>query len=153
MNGSDIMTLLTELNSDIKVAMKNKDREVLSVLRMMKSSLQNEEIKKGEPLIVDEELTVLSREVKQRKDSIEEFSKAGRDDLVEKTEAELAVVSRYLPEQLTDDELRRIITQVISETGASSMKEFGKVMSAVMPKVRGKADGQHVNVLVKELIS
>ncbi|MGY3765177.1 GatB/YqeY domain-containing protein [Vagococcus vulneris] len=147
------MTLLTELNSDIKVAMKNKDREVLSVLRMMKSSLQNEEIKKGEPLIVDEELTVLSREVKQRKDSIEEFSKAGRDDLVEKTEAELAVVSRYLPEQLTDDELRRIITQVISETGASSMKEFGKVMSAVMPKVRGKADGQHVNVLVKELIS
>lgn len=150
MNGSDIMTLLDRLNNDIKVAMKAKDKETLSVLRMMKSSIQNEEIKKGESLSSDEELTVLSREMKQRKDSLQEFKDAKRDDLVEKVSAEIKIVDRYMPEQFSEDELRSIIESAIDETDASSMKDFGKVMGIVMPKTKGKADGQKVNSLVKE---
>lgn len=149
MNGSDIMTLLNRLNNDIKVAMKAKDKETLSVLRMMKTSIQNEEIKKGDSLSPDEELTVLSREMKQRKDSLQEFKDAGRDDLVDKVSAEIKIVDRYMPEQLTEDELRSMIQSAIDETGASSMKDFGKVMGVVMPKTKGKADGQTVNSLVK----
>ena len=153
MNGSDIMTLLNRLNDDIKVAMKAKDKETLSVLRMMKASIQNEEIKKGESLSPDEELTVLSREMKQRKDSLQEFKQANRDDLVDKVSAEITIVEKYLPEQLSEDELRDIVSSAIDETGASSMKDFGKVMGAVMPKTKGKADGQSVNALVKEYLA
>lgn len=153
MNGSDIMTLLTLLNDDIKIAMKSKDKETLAVLRMIKATIQNEEIKKGAPLSSDEELTVLAREMKQRKDSIQEFSKADRQDLVDKTAKEMVIVEKYLPEQLSEDELRSIITEAINTTGASSMQDFGKVMGVVMPQTKGKADGQQVNTLVKELIS
>ncbi|MGX6969369.1 GatB/YqeY domain-containing protein [Vagococcus bubulae] len=147
------MTLLNRLNNDIKVAMKAKDKETLSVLRMMKSSIQNEEIKKGESLSPDEELTVLSREMKQRKDSLQEFKQADRQDLVEKVSGEIKIVERYMPEQLSEDELRDIIQSAVDETGASSMKDFGKVMGVVMPKTKGKADGQKVNALVKESLA
>lgn len=153
MNGSDIMSLLSRLNDDIKTAMKSKDKDVLSVLRMMKASIQNEEIKSGESLTPDEELTVLSREMKQRKDSLEEFSKADRMDLVEKIEREILIVSKYMPEQLSDDELKSLIQEAVNATGASSMKDFGKVMGAIMPKTKGKADGQKVNAFVKEQLS
>ena len=153
MNGSDIMTLLDRLNNDIKVAMKAKDKETLSVLRMMKSSIQNEEIKKGESLSSDEELTVLSREMKQRKDSLQEFNQADRQDLAEKVSGEIKIVERYMPEQLSEDELRNIVQSAIDETGASSMKDFGKVMGVVMPKTKGRADGQKVNSLVKESLA
>lgn len=153
MNGSDIMSLLNLLNDDIKVAMKNKDKDVLSVLRMMKASIQNEEIKKGDALTPEDELTLLSREMKQRKESLLEFGNADRNDLVEKIQAEIKVVSRYMPEQLSDDELKRIIRDAIQSTSASSMKDFGKVMGVVMPQTKGKADGQKVNAFVKELIS
>lgn len=153
MNGSDIMTLLNRLNNDIKVAMKAKDKETLSVLRMMKSSIQNEEIKKGESLSPDEELTVLSREMKQRKDSLQEFNQADRQDLAEKVSGEIKIVERYMPEQLSEDELRNIVQSAIDETGASSMKDFGKVMGVVMPKTKGRADGQKVNSLVKESLA
>lgn len=153
MNGSDIMTLLNRLNNDIKVAMKAKDKETLSVLRMMKASIQNEEIKKGDALSPDEELTVLSREMKQRKDSLQEFKQANRDDLVDKVSAEIKIVEKYMPEQLSEEELRNIVKSAIDETGASSMKDFGKVMGVVMPKTKGKADGQEVNALVKEYLA
>ncbi|MGO3732907.1 MAG: GatB/YqeY domain-containing protein [Vagococcus sp.] len=147
------MSLLNLLNDDIKVAMKNKDKDVLSVLRMMKASIQNEEIKKGDALTPEDELTLLSREMKQRKESLLEFGNADRNDLVEKIQAEIKVVSRYMPEQLSDDELKRIIRDAIQSTSASSMKDFGKVMGVVMPQTKGKADGQKVNAFVKELIS
>lgn len=153
MNGSDIMTLLSNLNSDIKVAMKSQDKETLSVLRLMKSAIQNDEIKKGTALSPEEELTVLSREMKQRKESLHEFEKANRQDLVEKVQGEINVVSRYMPKQLTDAELRDIIATAVKTSGATSMKDFGQVMGLVMPQVKGKADGQQVNALVKELIS
>ncbi|MCD5028367.1 GatB/YqeY domain-containing protein [Enterococcus asini] len=146
------MTLLSTLNTDMKTAMRAKDKERLAVIRMLKASLQNEEIKVGHELNADEELTILSREMKQRRDSLAEFEKAGREDLSEKVKIEIAIVENYLPAQLTDEEIRQIVAQAIAETGATSAKEFGKVMGAVMPKVKGKADGNQVNAIVKELL-
>lgn len=142
------MTLLDRLNEDMKTAMKNKEKDRLTVIRMVKASLQNEAISKGRDLSEDDELQVLTREVKQRKDSLQEFKKANRLDLAEKTENELEIISKYLPEQLSDDELEQIIVNTIQELKASSKKEMGKVMSAIMPKVKGKADGSKVNQLV-----
>ncbi|WP_096270627.1 GatB/YqeY domain-containing protein [Paucisalibacillus globulus] len=145
------MSLLSQLNDDMKQAMKNKDKERLSVIRMVKASLQNESIKLGKSeLSEDEDLTILSRELKQRKDSLQEFKSAGREDLVEKLEMEIKIIQEYMPEQLSDEELSVIVQEAIQETGASSKKDMGKVMSAVMPKVKGKADGSKINKLVQE---
>lgn len=146
------MSLLTWLNEDMKTAMKARDKEKLTVIRMLKSSIQNEQIKLGKELNDEEELTVLSREMKQRKDSLTEFEKANREDLVEKVKAEIAIVEKYMPEQLTQEELTAIITDAIQQTGATSMKEFGKIMGVVMPKVKGKADGSQVNMIAKQLL-
>lgn len=147
------MSLLSKLNDDMKTAMKAKEKETLQVIRMLKASLQNEQIKVGRDLTEDEELTVLSREMKQRRDSLTEFEKAGREDLAEKTKGEITIVEQYLPEQLTDEEIRQIVTTAIKKTGATSPKEFGKVMGVVMPLVKGKADGNQVNAIVKELLN
>ncbi|EGP4890699.1 TPA: GatB/YqeY domain-containing protein [Enterococcus faecium Ef_aus0050] len=145
------MSLLSRLNDDMKAAMKAKDKESLQVIRMIKSSIQNEQIKEGHDL-TEEELTVLSREMKQRRDSLHEFEEAGRDDLAEKVKSEIVIVEKYMPEQLSDEEIRQLVQEAITQTGASSMKEFGKVMGAIMPKVKGKADGNQVNAIVKELL-
>ena len=147
------MSLVQRLNDDMKQAMKNKEKEKLSVIRMLKASLQNEAIKVGKELSEEEELTVLSREVKQRKDSLHEFEKAGRDDLVEKIQTELRFVEEYLPEQLSEEELSAIIDEVIKCLGATSKSEMGKVMGAVIPKVKGKAEGSLVNKLVMQKLS
>jgi uncharacterized protein len=148
------LSLLERLNSDMKQAMKNKEKDKLSVIRMVKASLQNEAIKLGKSeLSVDEELTILSREVKQRKDSLHEFDKAGRQDLVDKLRTELAVVELYLPEQLSEEELSNIVKQTIDEVGATSKADMGKVMAAVMPKVKGKTDGSLVNKFVQQHLS
>ena len=146
------MSLLTTLNDDIKTAMKSKDKETLSVLRMLKAAIQNEQIKVNRDLDGEEELTVLSREMKQRRDSLSEFEKAGRDDLADKVKIEITIVEKYMPQQLSEEEIRQIVKTAIDQTGATSPKEFGKVMSAVMPKVKGKADGNQVNAIVKELL-
>ncbi|MEK5523555.1 hypothetical protein B5V89_03185 [Heyndrickxia sporothermodurans] len=148
------MGLLERLNEDMKQAMKNKEKEKLSVIRMLKASLQNEAIRLGkDQLSEEEELTILSREVKQRKDSLQEFQNAGREDLVEKIQTELTFVDIYLPEQLTEEELTKIVKETIDEVGATSKAEMGKVMSAIMPKVKGKADGSTVNNIVKQQLS
>ena len=146
------MTLLSTLNDDMKTAMKAKDKETLQVIRMLKASIQNEQIKKGADLNEEEELTVLSREMKQRRDSLTEFEKADRTDLAEKVKGEIAIVEKYLPAQLDEAEIRQIVAGAIEKTGASSPKEFGKGMGAVMPQVKGKADGNQVNAIVKELL-
>ncbi|KPC98566.1 glutamyl-tRNA(Gln) amidotransferase subunit E [Geobacillus sp. BCO2] len=126
----------------------------MSVLRMLKAALQNEAIKLGKsPLSEDEELTVLSRELKQRKDSLQEFENAGRSDLVEKVKTEIDIVQSYMPTPLTEDELRVLIEQTIKEVGASSKADMGKVMGAIMPKVKGRADGSLVNKLVQQQLS
>lgn len=146
------MTLKEQLNADLKTAMKAKDKETLKTVRMLKSAVQNEEIKVGHDLTPEEELTVLAREVKQRRDSLEEFANAGRDDLVEPLKYEIEVVERYLPAQLSEDEIRDIVKQAIDEVGVSDKSGFGKVMAKVMPQVKGKADGNQVNAIVKEML-
>ncbi|MBQ6448008.1 GatB/YqeY domain-containing protein [Cytobacillus oceanisediminis] len=147
------MSLLERLNNDMKQAMKNKEKDKLVVIRMIKAAIQNERIKLGRDLSEEDELSVLSREVKQRKDSLHEFEKAGREDLVDKIRAELKHVEIYMPEQLSEEELAEIVKQTIADTGASSKKEMGKVMAALMPKVKGKADGSLVNKLVQQHLS
>ncbi|NHM30365.1 GatB/YqeY domain-containing protein [Neobacillus terrae] len=147
------MSLLERLNNEMKQAMKNKDKDKLSVIRMIKTSMQNEAIKLGRDLSEEEELTVLSREMKQRKDSLNEFDKAGRPDLVEKLQTEIAIVELYMPEQLSEKEVSGIVKETIEETGAKSKADIGKVMAAIMPKVKGKADGSLVNKLVQQHLS
>ena len=147
------MSLLERLNSDMKQAMKNKEKDKLGVIRMIKAAIQNESIKVGHDLSQEEELTVLSREVKQRKDSLHEFEKAGREDLVEKIRTELKYVELYMPQQLSEEEVSEIVKQAIAEVGASSKAEMGKVMSVIMPKVKGKADGSLINKLVQQHLS
>jgi uncharacterized protein YqeY len=148
------MSLLERLNSDMKQAMKNKEKDKLTTIRMVKASLQNEAIKLGTKELSEEvELTILSREVKQRKESLHEFDKAGRQDLVDKLRAELAIVELYLPKQLSEEELSEIVKETVSEVGAKSKADMGKVMAAIMPKVKGKADGSLVNKLVQQHLS
>ncbi|MDN6398396.1 MAG: GatB/YqeY domain-containing protein [Alkalibacterium gilvum] len=144
------MSKLDLLNQDMKTAMKRKDKETLSTVRMLKSALQTEQINKGEELTEEEELTILAREKKQRMESLNEFKSAGRDDLVLKLEKELSIVNNYLPEQLSEDDVRSIVQETIAKTQASSMQDMGKVMGALMPKVKGKADGSLVSSIVKE---
>ncbi|MBU7593635.1 GatB/YqeY domain-containing protein [Metabacillus halosaccharovorans] len=148
------MSLLDRLNQDMKQAMKNKEKDKLVVIRMVKAALQNEAIKLGNnELSAEEELTVLSRELKQRKDSLQEFKNADRLDLVEKTQAEIDILVDYMPEQLSEEEVSEIVKQTISEVNATSKADMGKVMGALMPKVKGKADGSLVNKLVQQQLS
>jgi uncharacterized protein YqeY len=148
------MSLLERLNKDMIQAMKSKEKDKLSVIRMVKASLQNEAIKQGTKVLTEDvELTILSREVKQRKDSLHEFDKAGRQDLVDKLRTELAIVGQYMPKQLSEVELSEIVIETIAEVGAKSKAEMGKVMAAIMPKVKGKADGALVNKYVQQHLS
>ncbi|WP_078552773.1 GatB/YqeY domain-containing protein [Bacillus alkalicellulosilyticus] len=147
------MTLLERLTQDMKAAMKNKEKQKLSVIRMVKSSLQYEEIKLGHELSEDDVLTVLNRELKQRKDSLHEFEKANRDDLASKLREEIEILEQYMPEQLSEEELLEIVKATVSEVGATSKADFGKVMGAIMPKVKGKADGNVVNKFVQQQLS
>lgn len=135
------------------LAMKNRDKETLNVVRMLKAAVQNEQIELGHDLSTNEEITVMAREYKQRKESLEEFEKAGREDLINQAKNELAIVEKYMPKQLSKDEVTKIVKKVIDELNASSMKNFGQVMGAVMPRVQGQADGKVVNQVVKEQLS
>ncbi|KAF0394000.1 GatB/YqeY domain-containing protein [Pediococcus pentosaceus] len=147
------MNFTEQLNNDLKTAMKAHDKLSLSVIRMIKSEILNEQGRVGHELNDEDFSAVINRAYKQRKESINEFQKGGRDDLVQETEAELKVVEKYMPEQLSDEELQTIISDVIAETGATSKADFGKVMSKLMPKVKGKADGSKVNEIVKNTLS
>ncbi|TFD92333.1 GatB/YqeY domain-containing protein [Jeotgalibacillus sp. R-1-5s-1] len=148
------MSLVNQLNQDMKTAMKNKEKDRLSVIRMVKSALQNEGYRLNrQELTEEEELTVLSRELKQRRDSAQEFQAAGRDDLTEKLQQEIALLETYMPKQLTEEELESVVIETIKETDASSKADMGKVMSAIMPKVKGKADGALVNKKVLQHLS
>lgn len=147
------MSLNDQLTQDLKAAMKAKDKTQLNVIRMIKTALTNAKIKKGSDLTEEEELQVLSTEMKQRKDSLADFEKGGREDLVAEVKEEMTIVEKYLPKQLSKDELSALISETIQETGATSMKDMGKVMSTLMPKVKGRADGGQINQIVKELLS
>lgn len=147
------MSLVDRLNQDMKQAMKARDKVRLSVIRMIKTSLQNESIKHGKELSEDEALTVLTRELKQRKDSLQEFERAGRQDLIDSVQEEIAIVNSYMPEQLSADELQTLIDETISEVGAKTKADMGKVMKAVMPKVKGRADGSQISHLVQSKLN
>lgn len=147
------MSVLDQLNQDMKVAMKAKDKAKLKTIRMLKASLQNEKLAKQDDLTEQEELDILAREKKQRLDSLQEFKQAGRDDLVDEVEEELTIVAEYLPEPLSDNEVKEIVQSVIDSVNASGMQDMGKVMGAVMPKVKGRADGNFVSEVVKAKLS
>ncbi|CUS26292.1 hypothetical protein FC70_GL001595 [Paucilactobacillus oligofermentans DSM 15707 = LMG 22743] len=147
------MSLLETLTADMKTAMKAKDKDTLSVIRMLKAAAMNEQISVGHDLTEEEELSVLSRELKQRKDSLAEFEKADREDLVSHNKMEIEVVEKYMPAQLTEEEVKQIIADTVKAVGAESKADFGKVMSAVMPKLKGQADGKLVNQTVKDLLA
>lgn len=146
------MSLLDTLKKDMISAMKAKDKDTLSVVRMLKASVQNEQIKVGHDLTPDEENALMAKEYKQRKDSLAEFEKGGRQDLVDATQKEMAVVAKYMPKQMTADEVQKVVEETINEVNAESMNDFGKVMGAIMPKVKGKADGKVVNETVKKVL-
>jgi uncharacterized protein YqeY len=130
-------------------AMKAREQLRVATLRMLMAAVKNTEVEKLHELSDDEVLEVIVREAKRRRESIEAFKQGGRDDLVEKESGELAVLEAYLPEKLSDAELAAMVDEAIAETGASSPKQMGEVMKALMPKVRGRADGAQVSALVK----
>lgn len=136
--------------SDMKEAMKARDKVRLNTVRMIKSALMNEKIKAGHDLTAEEELTVLSREKKQREESIEEFTKANRKDLADETKQELAIVESYLPKQMTQEELNQAVSSAIAEANAQGKSDFGKVMKILMPKIKGKADGKAASDVVRK---
>ena len=146
-----IKDLLTE---DMKQAMKDKEsgKLRLSVIRMARANIKNVEIDEKRELNDDEVLAVLMKEVKMRQDSLEEFTKAGREELVEQAKQEIAILRKYLPEQLSDEELKALVEEAVAETGAAGPKDMGKVMAALMPKTRGRADGKRINTMVRELL-
>ena len=144
------MSLKERITGDMTAAMKSKDASRLSTLRMVKAAVQNREIEKGGELS-DEELTkVLQSLVKQRRDSVEQYEKAGRAELAEKERAEIAVIEEYLPRAASREEIERAVAEAIAETGASSMKEMGAVMKAAQARLAGRnADGRAVSEAVK----
>lgn len=146
------MDLSEQLNHDMKIAMKTKDKTKLSVIRMVRASVKKLEIDKKSPLSREETLDVIVREIKQRRDSIAEFEKASRDDLVQKEKEELEILQTYLPEQLSEEELRSLIQQEIERLGATSKADLGKVMGSIVPKIKGKADGKKAQQIVQELL-
>lgn len=147
------MSLLDSLQKDMVAAMKAKDKDRLGTVRMLKAAVTNEQINVGHDLTSDEEISVLSRELKQRKDSLEEFKAAGRSEAVQKLEEEIKVVESYLPKQLSADEVKTVVEETIEQVQATSKADFGKVMGAVMPKLKGKADGKLVNSTVMSLLN
>jgi uncharacterized protein YqeY len=137
------------IGADMRQAMKAREQVRVGALRMLMAAVKNAEVERRHELADDEVLDVVTREAKRRRESIEAFAAGGRGDLVEKESAELAVLEAYLPERLSDEELAALVDAAIAETGASTPKQMGEVMKAVMPKLRGRADGAAVSALVR----
>jgi uncharacterized protein YqeY len=144
------MSLTEQLQADMKTAMRDGDAQRRDTLRMAIAAVQNAEKEKREPLSDDEALAVLIKQVKTRRESIKAYRDAGRDDLADKEQAEIDVLAPYLPEQLDEAEVRALVTEAIASTGATSPKDMGRVMGALMPKVKGRADGKLVSSLVND---
>lgn len=147
------MGLKTTIESEMVQAAKAKDKLKLSALRMIKTALHNKEIDMRRELGEPEILQILSSLTKQRQDSIEQFKRGGRTDLVEKESAELKIIQGFMPEQMSEKDVEEEIEKAVAEVGATGVKDMGKVMKALMPKVTGKADGKLVSELVKKRLS
>lgn len=146
------MSLMEKLTTDMKEAMKSGEKERLSVIRLVRGAVRQAEIDGKKTLSDDEIIAVITKEVKMRRDSIEEFERGGRTDLVENTQAEIAILMPYLPEQLTVDEVKQIVQTAVAEVGATTAKDMGKVMGVLMPRVKGRADGKLVNEIVRSFL-
>lgn len=147
------MSLVEQLKQDMITAMKEKDKERLTVIRMVKAALDKERIDSKKEINDDLLIDVVNKQIKMRNDSIEEFSKANRTDLVDSVKKEVEVLMKYLPEQLELSEVEEIITSAIESVEASSMKDMGKVMQEVRPKVNGRFDMKKVSEIIKEKLS
>ena len=147
------MKLVEQLDNDFKSALKSKDAEKLSILRLVRSSIKNLEIQKQGTASDEDVVEILSREVKQHNESIDANKTAKRDDEVKRLEAEVALLKTYLPEEMSSDELKDVVEGAIAEINAEGMGDMGKVMGKVMPKLKGRADGDEVNQMVKDLLS
>ena len=143
------MSLKAKLQEDLKLAMKNKDTVKKSVVTLIRAEIKQREVDTRAELGDDEIIDVITKQLKQRRDAKAEFEKASRDDLVQEAEAEIEVLMEYLPQQLSKEELNEIVKDTISEVGATSMKDMGKIMAAIKPKTKGRADGKMINELVK----
>lgn len=146
------MSLLDRVNGDLKESMKAKDEVRNNTLRRIKTAVMNTEIRKGKTLSDEEIIEVIFSLVKAHNDSIDGFKKGGRMELVAKEEQEMQILRTYLPEQLSDEELMKIVREAIAEVNAASAKDTGKIMGRVMPKVKGRADGNRINSIVKQLL-
>lgn len=143
------MSLVEKINQDLISALKNKEQLRLSTLRMLSSELKNKKIDLGKDLTDDEAFAVITKEVKKRKDSAQIFKDGSRDDLAQKELDEVEILSKYLPKELSDNELLALVKEAIAETGASTKADMGKVMGVLRPKVAGRADGAKVAQLVQ----
>ncbi|AEB10670.1 GatB/YqeY domain-containing protein [Desulfobacca acetoxidans] len=146
------MSLLTEIDNGFKTALKNQDRVKLSTLRMLKAALKNRQVQEKRALAEAEVVAVITSQVKQRRESIMEFTRAGRSELAQKEKEELEFLLSFLPQQLTVEELRQELTAIMRELGVTGPGDLGKVMKIAMPKFAGRADGKEVNRLVKQLL-
>jgi uncharacterized protein len=151
------MSLKEQIGEDIKIAMKAKDKVRLQTVRGIKKAILDKEVELRpsgqDSLTSEQEIELLSQQAKQRRDSIEQFTNAGREDLAEKETQELAIIETYLPEQVSDSEVESIIERIIADSGASSLKDLGKVMAPAMKELKGKADGKKIQELVKSKLS
>ena len=147
------MSLKERLMADLKEAMKSKDKLRKDVITMVRAAIKQKEVDERVELDDSDIENIISKQLKEKKASIEEFKKGNRQDLVDQTNDEIEILLKYLPEQLSDEELKEIIKKVIDEKEITSMKDIGKLMKNVMPLIKGKADGKQVNLIAKELLN
>ncbi len=147
------MSLRLQIKDDIKTAMKAKDVETRDALRLLDSALKQIEVDERKELSDDDVIAIISKQIKQRNDAATQYKDAGRDDLLEKELAEIAIFERYMPQQLSDEELEATLKTIIAQTGAKSMKDMGKVMGAAKSAIGSQADGKRINECVKKLLA
>ena len=147
------MGLKEQLASDLKDALRAQDKTRLSAVRMLQAAVIEKEKSGSGPASEDDLVAIVQKQAKQRRDSIEQFTAAGRDDLAQREADELAIIERYLPAQLSDEDIHRAVHAIVQRTGATSMKDIGRVMGEAMSTLKGQADGRRVQAVVRELLN
>lgn len=142
-----------QILEDLKLAMKNQDKKKLSVIRMVKGAIQMEELNKKHELSDDEVITVISKQIKTRKESIEEFKKGNRQDLIDQTESEIDILNKYMPEQLSEEEVNKIIDDIFLEVKPTSIRDMGKIMGVASSKLNGRADKSYISTYIKNKLN
>lgn len=146
------MGLKERITQDLKDAMKSKDQVRVRTLRMILTTIRNIEVEKMKEATDEDVIDALQKEAKKRREAIEQYEKAGRNDLADEERKELSVIEKYLPEQMSEEEIKGLAKEIIEQLGASTVKDLGKIMKEIMPKVKGRADGKLVNRIVRELL-